>query len=389
MKPTVLALIILVVGNLTACAQSRAVAPTLPGPTPVGQVALVTAVLEPAPVQQLDIGVQVFDNRSSNQFAADGAVSVFTRIREIESHYLPVLLRNTLVESGHWGAVRVLPEADPSMDLMVNGTILASDGTELLLEISVRDSSGREWLSQRYLDQASSDDYPEFIPSARDAAITMQRLDAFQDLYARIANDILAVRDSLNEADLTNLTQVTSLRYASDLSPDAFAGYLQTDGDGLLVPVRLPASNDPMLARVADIRARHDVFIDTIDEYYAGLYRDIKPTYHIWRQYSHDQVVEEQESLARENSGVFGSSGSFESLARNYNRYKWAKIYEQEFVALAQGFVSETEPALLALTRNISGLTGPVEEQYAQWRQLLRELFELETGLSANPVREP
>ena len=389
MRWTAWALWILVAATLAACAQSRPVAPTPPAPPPVGQVALVEAVTEPASVQQLDIGVRVFDNRSSNQFAADGAVSVFTRIREIESHYLPVLLRNTLVESGHWGAVRVLPEADPSMDLMVNGTILASDGTELLLEISVRDSSGREWLSQRYLDQASSDDYPEFIPSARDAAITMQRLDAFQDLYARIANDILAVRDSLNEADLTNLTQVTSLRYASDLSPDAFAGYLQTDGDGLLVPVRLPASNDPMLARVADIRARHDVFIDTIDEYYAGLHRDIKPTYHIWRQYSHDQVVEEQESLARENSGVLGSSGSFESLARNYNRYKWAKIYEQEFVALAQGFVSETEPALLALTRNISGLTGPVEEQYAQWRQLLRELFELETGLSANPAREP
>src|SRR5690606_37837228 len=160
MKPTVLALIILVVGNLTACAQSRPVAPTLPGPTPVGQVALVTAILEPAPVQQLDIGVQVFDNRSSNQFAADGAVSVFTRIREIESQYLPLLLRNTLIESGQWGVVRVLPEADPSMDLLVSGTILASDGTELLLEIKVSDSSGREWISQHYLDQASTDDYP-------------------------------------------------------------------------------------------------------------------------------------------------------------------------------------------------------------------------------------
>ena len=389
MKPTALALCILVVGCLTACAQSRPVPPTLPTPTSVGQVALVTAVSEPASIQQLDIGVQVFDNRSSNQYAADGAVSVFTRIREIESHYLPVLLRNTLVESGQWGAVRVLPEADPSMDLLVSGTILESDGTRLLLEIKVSDSSGREWISERYLDQADTDDYPEYIPSARDAAITMQRLDTFQDMYARIANDILAVRESLNEAVLLNLAQVTSLKYATDLSPDAFAGYLQRDEQGLLTPTRLPASSDPMLARVADIRARHDVFIDTLDEYYEGLYRDIKPTYHIWRQYSHDQVVEEQESLAREGNGVLSSSGSFESLARNYNRFKWAKIYEQEFVALAAGFVSEAEPALLALTRNISGLTGPVSVQYAQWRQLLRELFELETGLPASPIGEP
>ncbi len=75
-------------------------------------------------------------------------------------------------------------------------------------------------------------------------------------------------------------------------------------------------------------------------------------------------------------------------MAQTYNRYKWSKIFEQEFVALASGFVTETAPAVLALSQNVNGLTGPVEEQYAQWRVLLRGLFDIETeGLrAASPV---
>lgn len=377
MKSTLVALAGILVVCLTSCAQSPQIPAAPPDPPAVGEVTLIRADSEPARNRQLNIGVQVFDNQSSNENAVEGAVSVFTRIREIETHYMPVLLRNTLTDSGQWGAVRVLPEADPSVDLLVRGTILASDGTRLLLEIEVADSSGRQWLSKRYLDLADESDYPQYIPSARDAAITLRSQDAFQDIYAQIANDILAVRERLDESSLTTLADITSLRYASDLSPAAFADYLQRDNEGWLTVQRLPATDDPMLARVADIRARHDVFIDTIDEYYEGLYRDVKPTYHIWRQYSHDQVVEEENESSR---ALPASGSSFESLARNYNRFKWAKIYEQEFVALAQGFVNETAPTLLALTRNISGLSGPVEEQYAQWRLLLRDIFQLETG---------
>ena len=91
----------------------------------------------------------------------------------------------------------------------------------------------------------------------------------------------------------------------------------------------------------------------------------------------------------RERSGN-SDPNSFEAISQNYNRYKWSKIFEQEFVALASGFVSETAPAVLELSRNVNGLTGPVEEQYAQWRVLLRGLFEIEAeGLNAAEAQTP
>ena len=122
------------------------------------------------------------------------------------------------------------------------------------------------------------------------------------------------------------------------------------------------------------------MFIDTIDEYYEALYQDVKPRYDVWRQYSFEQVMDQRDNAERARNGeaVLGT-GSFEALSQNYNRYKWSKIFEQEFVALASGFVSETAPAVLELSRNVSGLSGPVEDLYSQWRVYLRGLYEIET----------
>ena len=363
---------------LTACAQNQPAA--VVGPPPVGDVTLNIAVQTPSEERLLNIGVQVFDTRATDAQLTQAGAAIFAEIRRVETHYLPVVLRNALVSSNQWGAVRVLPETDPSVDLLRQGTILRSDGANLILQIRASDSSGREWLNKTYLDSAGILDYPEFVPSLRDRSTTVNLEDPFQDLHAQIANDLLAVRESMDAQALLALAQLTQIKYAGDLSPEAFGALLQPDAQGLLSLQRLPASDEPLLEHVAQIRARHLVFIDTIDEYYDALHTDLKPTYDVWRQYSHDQVVEEEDNAASAaGGGTLSGSGSFESLSQNYNRYKWAKIFEQEFVALASGFVSETAPAVLKLSENVNGLSGPVEEQYLQWRVLLRELFEVET----------
>ena len=362
---------------LTACAQNQPAA--VVGPPPVGDVTLNIAVQTPSEERLLNIGVQVFDTRATDAQLTQAGAAIFAEIRRVETHYLPVVLRNALVSSNQWGAVRVLPETDPSVDLLIQGTILRSDGANLILQIRASDSSGREWLNKTYLDSAGILDYPEFVPSLRDRSTTVNLEDPFQDLHAQIANDLLAVRESMDAQALLALAQLTQIKYAGDLSPEAFGALLQPDAQGLLSLQRLPASDEPLLGHVAQIRARHLVFIDTIDEYYDALHTDLKPTYDVWRQYSHDQVVEEDNAASAAGGGTLSGSGSFESLSQNYNRYKWAKIFEQEFVALASGFVSETAPAVLKLSENVNGLSGPVEEQYLQWRVLLRELFEVET----------
>jgi hypothetical protein len=163
------------------------------------------------------------------------------------------------------------------------------------------------------------------------------------------------------------------------LRPGRFTDSLRENEEGLLELVSLPAQDDPMLARVADMRQRHLVFIDTVDEYYQTLYEDIQAAYVLWRRYSLDQT---QETLERdqqpETSMSYGDSRSFLALSQRYDRFKWSKIYEHEFTELAAGFNNELAPAMLELNGQVHGLSGTMEQQYREWRGILRALFELE-----------
>lgn len=330
----------------------------------------------------LDVGISVFSNTYHEDETETYGDWIFTEIRDNERHYLPYLLRDTLLNSGHWGAVRVLPQADPSVDLMLSGTILYSDGSRLVLAIEATDSTGRRWLHKTYADDSRAEDYPD--SSRLRAASQLEREDLkepFQDIYNQVANDLLAARNAMSGEQLENVQRVSELVYANDLAPDSFAQSLVTDAEGYLTVNTLPAEQDPMMNRVLEMRRRHHLFIDTVDEYYQALFDEMQASYLVWRRYAYDQE-NELEFTTRESADqdLFSSTNTSLTLLQRYDRYRWAKIYEQEFLELATGFNKELAPTILELNRNVHGLSGTMEEQYLQWRRILRQLFELETG---------
>ena len=348
----------------------------------VGDVSLLIAPQSPAAAQLLDIGIIVFDNVEDPAATQTYGDRVFAEVRDKEIRYLPFLLRNTLIDSQQWGAVRVLPLADPSVDLLVSGTILVSNGTDLALQIRVSDSTGRDWLDKVYGDSAYLADYPENIRFTASRPFNpASHTEPYLDLYEQISNDLLAVRALFTAAELRNIRDVSRLVYANDLSPESFGHMLEQDGNGHLQVISLPAENDPMLARVEDMRLRHHAFIDTVDEYYEALHDEMQQAYVMWRRHAYDQ--EEQEgALAPEpiSQDFFSSSSGYLTMTQRYNRFRWSKIYQQEFRELAAGFNQELAPAILELNEQVHGLSGTMEEQYIQWRRILRQLFELEAG---------
>ena len=86
---------------LAACAQ------TPPAPEPVvllpsvGEVNLQRAETPPPEAIQLDVGIKVFANRLNTSDYERFGEWVFSEIRENEVHYLPYVLRNTLLEANH------------------------------------------------------------------------------------------------------------------------------------------------------------------------------------------------------------------------------------------------------------------------------------------------
>ena len=356
---------------LLACQQ----APEQPAATtPPRPDALETAVIvrTEAPSEQaaLSVGLVEFDPGIPENSASHIKLGVFPRIRRAEARYLPYALRETLVNSNHWGPVRVLPETDSGSELLVHGRIVQSDGVTLRVHITASDATGRNWLDREYGESTEESDYASGAGRAR----------PFQDLYNQVANDLYRVLQSLDDRALAEIRQVAELRYAVDLAPDAFRGYVGTDDDGRYVVQRLPARGDPMLNRIERVKQQEYIFIDTVDEQYSLLYSDMTPTYDLWRQFNREQALYREQREERLAGREAEPKGSYSRMKQTYNAFKWSKIQEQELRELALGFHNEVAPTSMEIQGRVVRLSGSLESRYGEWRRILREIYALETG---------
>ena len=80
------------------------------------------------------------------------------------------------------------------------------------------------------------------------------------------------------------------MRYAADVSPEAFNGYVAAD-DGRYVLNRLPAAGDPMFDRTQRVRQRERLFLDTLDQHYAQFSAEAMPSYDSWREYAREEAI--------------------------------------------------------------------------------------------------
>jgi len=223
-------------------------------------VDLIKAESELSELALLDIGLIVFEPGVPDDPRQRREQNVSEGIRQAESRYLPYVLRNTLENSNQWGAIRVLPQADPSAELLVTAEILKSDGVKLSLQVSAWDSTGRAWIDKVYTGDPDPEAYREGAGF----------IEPFQALLNQIANDLYRVRSSLDEKDLERVINVSQLRYAAALSPEAFGEHLVENPDGSVQLNRLPATNDPMFSRVKRIRQGEYLFVDAVDQHYEG-----------------------------------------------------------------------------------------------------------------------
>lgn len=336
-------------------------------PAALGEVNL--QVLEQPPAPLLDIALAVFE--SGLEDSANPPAEVFPDIRRHETRLLPARLRQVLQHSNAWGVVRLVPEAQGSTHLQLTGRILHSDGERLVLAVRAEDARGEVWLQAVYHDASDAVDYPVSAGA-----------DPFDDLYAAIANDLLAARQARSASSLQQLPQIATLRYAAGLLPAAFADFLQQDAEGHWQLRRLPAGDDPMLARIATIREREHLFVDTVDEQYLQLAESLQPAYDLWRQYTREQAeyrADYRERLAGRNRA--GPPGSYAAMDQAYNAFRWSRIQEQDMEELARGFANEVRPTVLDVDGQVYRLSGSLERQYAEWRNILSQILSLEMGL--------
>ena len=322
----------------------------------------------------LDVSIAVFDAGIPEDPALYRDLEVFPRVRKIEAMFLPFVLRETLVESKEWGAVRVVPAPEPAAEVLVTGAIVHSDGETLRIRIRARDASGRTWFEQLF-ESAVTDDY---ATSGADAAGPAQ-----QRLFDAVAAELVLARNRLDGKALAGIAETSLLRYGYEIAPRAFGSYFDFADDGSFTLVRLPSLDDPMLERVELVRHTEYVITDAVDAKYRELGTEIAHVYDVWREYRRKTLAYRAED-ARHAEAVksYGEPGSFEALRNSYESYKYHRDTEQELDRLAIAFNNEVGPTVEAMETRIAEMRDWVDAKYAEWHRILEEYFELETGAS-------
>ena len=311
-------------------------------------------------------------------------------------------MQHSLSVSGAWGAVRVVPRGTAGSEVLVRGTILASDGERLALKITALDATGREWLTGSYEAEVTAADYPP--PEQPDR-------EAFQSLYNAIANDLARFRTGLSREDILAIRRTAALRFAADLAPDAFSGYLQQDDEDNYSVARLPAQDDPMYRRVNAIRERDFLLIDTLNGHFDNFYREVQAPYNEWRRTRSEEAAAMREIRAEANKRkvlgalavlgaiaieAMGSNstrratggmrnvmivGGAYAIKTGFDKDSETAINRAAIEELGASFAAETRPLVVDVEGEIHELTGSAEEQYTKWRALLKQIYASETGL--------
>jgi hypothetical protein len=354
--------------------------------------------------QLMDVGILVFE---STELTPEAAKKEGTDpdIRKAESHFIPYHLKNTLQQSSHWGAVQVIPAETNSVDLMVKGKIVESNGEHLVLEIIVIDATGINWFKKTYSSEANDHSY---------TGNQVAEKDAHQDLYNTIANDMAQFKKKLTAAEIKTIRTVSKLKFAKDFAPDAFGDHLTQNKKGHLKINRLPADNDPMMERLMKIREREYMYVDTLNQYYDGFYNEMWPSYENWRKLNltERKAIKKikREALTRQLlgallvAGAVAAGSSDSSTARvltpamviiggqvfisGWNISKEAEIHSAAIQELSESFGDEMQPVTMEFEGKQYELTGSAEEQFKRWKELLRQIYFAETGFAPTPSSE-
>ena len=348
---------------------------------------------EIAPVESalLDIGISQFTWESIP--GNEESVMALTDIRRAESRYMPVMLQHTLGETGHWGAIHVLPDQDEAYDLSMLGRILVSSSHTLSLQITVQDASGATWYRRRYTEYVGNNVYGE---------LSLGVNDPFQGIYNRIANDLqMHLQKETSPDQISDIRELARLRFGQRLVPDYYGQFMTTDRQGINTVLRLPPPDAPLPQQMAEIRQRDQAFRELLQTHYFNYAQEIADTYFRYRRsgFLELQDLHDQQADARNQmiEGVFWLSvaamtadvddlltttasaamvlkGS-DDLLQGISAFPDEAVLMQE---ITDSFASEVSSEVIGLDERVIILSGPVEEIYQDWQQLLKEMVDEE-----------
>jgi len=393
MRKPIKVLLALVAGVLLTSCASDGSSVTV-GPSEESEPEESEPVVSPAPYL-LELAIPVLDpGLPEDEYAAteDG---IWPELRRAEANRMAWMLKMAADKSQSFSMVRVTPTAEVSADIYMLGEILKSNGEDLIFKIKVIDASGKTWYTEKYTHRNPDYWYEDLRNVGQ---------DPFADLYTEPIDDLIAYLKKKKPDDIARIQEISRLRFAQSFAPDAFNSYLAVKR-GKMVLLAAPAVDDPMVMRIDAIRVRDKLFIESFQGHYSTFASDMDEAYYLWQEDSGLQAGAVRRAkqvaalktavgvllvvtgaVASDGSGDLGNLGANVAViggavlvGSGIGNMMEARSHKEVLNELGNSINGDLGPRIIEMDSATTTLTGSAEEQFAQWRELLRQIYEAES----------
>ncbi|MGI9310986.1 MAG: hypothetical protein ACR2P7_05555 [bacterium] len=355
-----------------------------------------------AHLPKIDVIVPVFDPNLPEDSDTWEKKGIYPELRRAESNRFALKMKAALEDTNVFGSVRVTPSASATGELYVLGKILQSNGEDVRINIAVADISARKWLDR---------DFSHRVKESFQTDLRNKGKDPYEPVFADAAAHVVEQLSRRDAAALDDLRLLGELRFGASLSEETFARYLRTR-NGRVSAVAAPAADDPMRTRIQPIRVRDQLFMDEMQTHYTDFNQRLDSSYLIWQQQSllevkaareakrksiakgilggllvvagvavgaqaDNNVGEEIASVGATVAGALVLGSSFQDRAE-------MKMHREALAELGKSIDIEVAPQVVEYENKTAELSGDAAEQYAQWIEFLKRIYELE----ATPDKE-
>jgi len=345
---------------------------------------------------RLNVIVPVFDPNFPEDPDDYEKQGIWPEVRNTEAKLFALRLRDTLQDSGAFGAVRVTPTDEAVGDLYVTGRILQSTSEIVKIEISVQDISQKLWFR-------SPQKFEHRVREYQLASARTKDEDPYAPIYAEITQAIVERLAKFKERELVRIQDTASLVLARSYSEETFGPYLTTR-KGTVRPRELPAANDPKYQRALRLKAREEVFIDELQDHYQLFAGTVQESYLTWQRDSFPEAKEYRLEAAKARrqrrlgiisavaGAVLATQAGESDAARAgaiaggvvgggliYQSFKTradSKIHLEQLTVNGQTLDLELAPKNIEFEGKTAELSGTAKEQFQQHREYLKRWYE-------------
>ncbi|GGW81480.1 hypothetical protein [Alteromonas halophila] len=356
----------------------------------------------------LDVAVPVFDpGIPQDEYGNidDEAVveqDIWPQVRRLEANRFALATKEALGDTQSFGKINVTPNANVSADVYVLGKINYSDTETVKIGIRVMDATNTMWGEEEFEYRVSQGFYRDAMRKGN---------NPYEPVFKQIAGYVYDLLKLRSEQDKQNIERVSDVRYAAMYSPEKYAHYLTEEKSGFFskdAAIGLngaPSEDDPMYQRIQAIKARDMQFIDELQDSYETFGAT---THDAYRKYQREtlpvaaRIRKEKEKrtkaqvataalgiaaimlgknsgstagqVAAAAAGVGAAYSLSEAIQSNRELGAQRKLLDE----MGQNLDIQATDQVVEFNDQTIELQGTAAEQYAQLRQRLYEIYEME-----------